>query len=806
MRARGNVRARRGPPPPTDASPVPAGSAPACAASPQIHGNLKPLWSQTLGAGGSVYVATDAANDVIVAGTALGSVTVGGQSFPVEDEATGGFAPFLLKLDPSGQPLWHREFGGEADVLAAALDPMGNLVVSGEVGQFSTSPADLGDGPLARSFFLAKFDPQGKTLWVDSASCSGFGALSLAVDPSGNVAVVGEASDTTCFGAPLADAGVSPESQGGGFVAVFDGSGNTLYAKVLSQSPPGIAGQFDSSGNLLLAGSFSGTLDLGTPLAAPAGGTSAFVAKLDPSGNVLWQLRDGTNASATAIAVGGSGATVAGTFGGTVGVAHTTSAVGPADVFLLGVDGSGAPALEKTFPSAGLSVGALAADPTGGIVTAGPLWAYDDLGDGLLAPPGIAVAKFDASGNIVYSARFAVVPYTGLATGPPSLAVDTGGNVVLGSTGAGDFGTGVLASADPNPLGTTLVVARYAPEAPVLSAPRAECPVPQTDAGLPEGGTILASVVDVQSDMALGPDAVYFTTGSEVMSVPLAGGATQPLAIAQRGAGPLVLDSNTLYWTNSGSFDGSSASGSVVAYDLDGGTVTILAPGQDAPGALTVDGTHVYYVAGGSPSGDGGISSVNLLSIPRAGGAATVVARGLAAKGPVAVAGGVLAFATSGTSTPTPTSAIYIVPVTGGPTTMLATSDHRVSSIAIDGNNVYWLDQSTTRVDSVGADGRVRAVPLAGGAATILADNQAAPNKLALLGSTVFWSTGGSWANVTPAGNAGLWTLPTAGGTPVGLLTGRAAVATFAVDAAHVAWFDLLDSESALLGVFAMGR
>ncbi len=146
------------------------------------------------------------------------------------------------------------------------------------------------------------------------------------------------------------------------------------------------------------------------------------------------------------------------------------------------------------------------------------------------------------------------------------------------------------------------------------------------------------------------------------------------------------------------------------------------------------------------------------------------------------------------------------MPATGGPTTVLATSDHRVASIAVDGTKVYWVDASTSGVDTIGADGRIRSVPRAGGSAAILADNQAAPNKLVLLGSTLFWSTGGTWSNVSPGGDAGLWSLATSGDAPSGLVTGRLGVSTFAVDAAHLAWFDLLDPSSDVQGLFVMSR
>ena len=632
----------------------------------------------------------------------------------------------------------------------------------------------------------------------------------LAVDGLGNVAVVGDAAESSCFsgssGGTLNSSGAS-----GALVTEFDSNGHAKYSTVFADGSPGSVAHFDSSGNLYLAGTFTGSLNLGPTLTAPSpNGSTAFVAKLDPSGHVLWQVADGSYSSATGIASGAAGAFVAGTYWGTIGLAQTSSAQGGADLFLAGLGDGGVPTFEKSVRAAGLLIDALAADPTGGVVAAGRLGAYDDLGNGLLAPPGIAIARFDGSGNVVASASFDVDPYTSLGGQQTTLAVDTTGNVVIGTSffGAGDFGTGVLAGASPDPLSPTIVVARYAPAMADLPSPRAACPVP-SDGGRPEGGSLVAAAVNVYGEsMALGADTAYWTTGTEVMSAALAGGSATPIAITQNGAGPILLDSNTLYWTNAGNtgpLQEPQANGSVVALGLDGGAATTLASNQSAPGALVVDATKVYYVAGGVTDADGGTSPASIFAVPRSGGMPATVITGLTSQGPLAISSGVLAFATS-SGAPGTTSQIATVPVTGGSPTVVATSDHGVTGIAIDATKVYWLDGSTWGTDSVGADGRLLSVPRAGGTPSVLADDQAAPNKLELLASTLFWSTGGSWSNSYAANNAGLWSLPVTSATPTALVAGRSSVATFAVDSAHVAWFDLLDSDSDVLGLFTMHR
>lgn len=810
----------------TDAPPTMGGGdagdgGTACAPSPQIYGNLSPLWSATIGSGYNAEVATDSANDIVVAGSALGSVTIGGQTYALPD-AGGILAPFVFKLDPTGRLVWHREFSGEGNLLAMALDPSGNVYIAGsfDIGGFEPPTLDLGTGVLQGTFFLAKLSPTGSTLWTYSNQPFRIGTgsetanLSITVDSAGDVAVVGDALVPTAFGAGAADAASGPAGDAGvtvggdqGFIAVFDTTGSLTYSKVFGIDTPGSRAQFDSAGNLFVAGQFQQSLDLSSPLTAPLG-TTAFAAKVDPTGQVSWQVADGTYSAATAVATNAAGAVIAGTFAGTIGLANPTSAQGPADVFLTELDENGAQRFQKSIPSAGLSIDALASDPTGGVVATGRLSAYANLGGGLLAPPGVVIAKFDDAGNPVYNARLAVDPYVGVGPAAPTLAVDTGGNVVLAGAfyGAADLGTGVLPSADPSsPLDPTLFVARYAPAAPQLPAPRAACPLPPSDAGLPAGGSLVAvgGSPGLVSDVALTPSTVYWTTGTEVMSVPFDGGsAAAPVAIAQINATALLFRSGSLYWTNRG---GPVGTGSIVSLPLDGGAIATLAAGQDAPGAIAIDDSGVYVVVGGSSLGDGGVSTVAVLSIPQTGGTPATVVSGLGSPGPVAVHNGVVAFVSSAASDAGGTvSQISTVPTDGGAPTVLATSSHRVASIALDGTNVYWVDSSTTGSDTVAADGRIQSVPLVGGSAAILADNQAAPGKMVLLGSTLYWAAGGTSADVLLSGNGGLYSLPVTGGTPVGLVTNRLSVGPFDVTGTQLAWFDLLNPETAVSGLFVM--
>ncbi len=121
----------------------------------------------------------------------------------------------------------------------------------------------------------------------------------------------------------------------------------------------------------------------------------------------------------------------------------------------------------------------------------------------------------------------------------------------------------------------------------------------------------------------------------------------------------------------------------------------------------------------------------------------------------LAVHDGVVVLAADANSPTTATSAIIRYTAAAG-VSVLATTDHAVSSIAFDDTTVYWTDASTVGVDFSQTDGRLRSVPLAGGAASILLDNLPGPGNLVLLGSTLFFATEGTFSDVIANDNAAI--------------------------------------------------
>ncbi|MBL0096296.1 MAG: hypothetical protein IPP46_07150 [Bacteroidetes bacterium] len=134
-------------------------------------------------------------------------------------------------------------------------------------------------------------------------------------DGSGNIYVTGR-FDGTCDFDPGAGT-VNKTSAGSSdiYIAKYSSAGNLIWA--ISTGGTGLDRGYcldvDATGNIYLAGTFAGTVDLdpgpGTSTHISAGGTDMFVAKYDSSGNFVWSKAFGllNTEYAEAIALDGNG-------------------------------------------------------------------------------------------------------------------------------------------------------------------------------------------------------------------------------------------------------------------------------------------------------------------------------------------------------------------------------------------------------------------------------------------------------------------------------------------------------------------
>ncbi len=751
-----------------------------CLPSPTITGDLDPQWSFALGEGSIFRVRLDAHGNLLMAGFATGTLNTTTHLYETFLGPTiGAGASFLMALDPSGKMLWQRVldvgWGGAHDF---ALDGAGNIYLVGT--QSASGQTDLGDGPISGVVLLAKLDPRGKTIWSHGLedfldpSVDEVSPLAVTVDSTGQIAVAG-------YSYPNPSISQLPWS---GFLAFYDQSGTYLgnLSAGTDAYPESVA--FDGAGNLVVAGSFGGTLAWG-PLTAST--FDAFVTKFDQAHNVVWSfdLADDVQTS-IALAVQGTTSYVVGPFGGSLTVGGATFvSQGVLDSYIATVD-DGPPAstgLLARYAGASNSVNALAPDGSGGLWALASDAPVVDFGTGLNPSGDTVVLHLDQSGHTVTSGAF---PINGSLRG--SLAADAAGNVYLAGafTQSLDLGGGVLVGPTSS---DEIFVAKYS-HAPAALSTRS-CPPPV--------GGLLASnewATPYPSMMALAGQSLAFSTGTETMTLPLVGGTPAVLATAQKYTAALAVQGGTIFWANEGSLGyGPPNGGSIVSVPVSGGTPKVLASGQSSPFAIAVDDQNVYWMTsarsapttqsgatGGGASGSAGTpppQNASVWAIPIGGGTPLAIAGPYAYAGSLAAAGGAVVFAAG--ASPQAMQIMKVSP-TGGDAAPIATPDQLVTSMAVDQGGVYWI----------GGDQKVWRTTLDGATSSSLTNPQPASFGLSAVAGTLYWCNAGinsrTGSGSTSANVAGVWSMPETGGNATAIASGLPGITRCAFDAAHLAW------------------
>ncbi len=214
---------------------------------------------------------------------------------------------FLARYDRDGSLVWARRAGGSGTDFgqAVATFPDGTFVVAGRFESKATfGPGESGAVVLAsagkRDAFVARYSPDGQLLW--SRRCGGSGldyAYDVAALGDGSCVVTGYFEKQATF-SKQREPGLKSAGGRDVFVARYDTAGDVVWAKSAGgpadDTARGIAALPD--GSCVFTGRFGASAVFGkgekkeTTL-DDAGRNDAFVARLDPSGALLWARRAG---------------------------------------------------------------------------------------------------------------------------------------------------------------------------------------------------------------------------------------------------------------------------------------------------------------------------------------------------------------------------------------------------------------------------------------------------------------------------------------------------------------------------------
>jgi hypothetical protein len=285
-------------------------------------------------------VAVDGSGDVFVVGTTRSVTTFelknpGGGAYYYGSHKGGTYDGFIAKFLGSNLSLaWSTYFGGNGSdwAISVAVDGSGNVFMVGQTSSTSNFPLANGGAYYVGTYnggtydaFIAKFSGNNLSLvWSTYFGGNGYDeAVSVAVDGSGDVFVVGSTSSTSNF--PLANGGAYyVGTYNGGtydaFIAKFLGSNlslawSTYFGGPNSDQATSVA--VNGSGDVFVGGVTASSSDF--PLASggayydnsyDGGGSDAFIAKFSGSNlSLAWSTYFGGNGQENdiSVAVDGSG-------------------------------------------------------------------------------------------------------------------------------------------------------------------------------------------------------------------------------------------------------------------------------------------------------------------------------------------------------------------------------------------------------------------------------------------------------------------------------------------------------------------
>ncbi|MFT3769337.1 MAG: MopE-related protein [Minicystis sp.] len=455
-------------------------------------------------------------------GACVGQVTPVAESCntPTDDNCDGQVN------ESCGQCLFSKALGGVIDDegLAITADASGNVIV----GAYINGTVDFGCGPLTTTATLdgaaiAKLSSSGTCLWNKAAGDGSAHTQGVATDAAGNVYVVGYLQGTLDWGCGVmtSTGGNNPDA----FVAKLNGStGACIWSKSYGDAniQYGNSIAVDSAGNVLVAGFFLGSINLGGGALTSAGANDVFVAKLDAGGNHVWSKRygDANNQALRGLKVdGANNVLVVGQFAGTINFGGTTlTSAGLNDAFVAKLDTNGNHVWSKRYGDASDQLGiGITTDAANNVIAVGSFGGTINFGGSTFTSLGgndAWLVKLDAAGNHLWSKGLGG-PNTqqGIAVG-----VDAGGYIVATGQlqGSADFGGGTLTSAG----NADVWLARYDPSGNHLWSKRygdaaTQAPIAVTHD--PSGNILLAGLLMGPTDFGCGPvqggggEDVFFT-------------------------------------------------------------------------------------------------------------------------------------------------------------------------------------------------------------------------------------------------------------------------------------------------------
>ncbi len=239
--------------------------------------------------------------EMVIVGYLGGTIDFGGGVLT----SAGSSDTFIAKFSPTGAYQWSHIAGNSlAQIATAVTATPTDIVMTGYfAGQIDFGATSTLTTAGLNDIFLVDFDPSGNDIWAKRfGDGSDQFAYAIATDANGNIALTGSFAGVIDFGCgPMTSAGGNDA-----FLVSFASNGNCNWSKRFGDGAEqiGYGVSFDVDGNVIVVGSFAGSVNFTGNVLTSGGGFDVFVAKFDQGGNPLWSKRAGDASDQTAYCVG----------------------------------------------------------------------------------------------------------------------------------------------------------------------------------------------------------------------------------------------------------------------------------------------------------------------------------------------------------------------------------------------------------------------------------------------------------------------------------------------------------------------
>jgi hypothetical protein len=253
-------------------------------------------------------LATDSENNIIIGGSMYGTTDMNPTEFLKILNQIGQQDAFIEKFDKDGNVLWGLNFGGALydGINKIITDAYDNIYAVGYYrGNVDLNP-DMVDQDLVTlhglyDMFIVKYNKEGEYIWGHGiGGLKEDGIFSIALDIMGNIYVTGHFNGTVDFdGTPAGVMEISSSfDSDDGFLAKYNSDGEISWVFRIGGSDGDFSKEVavDNDGNIIVTGTFEGTINFGDGFINAADGTNpgwpkegdAFIAKYNNGGDLIW--------------------------------------------------------------------------------------------------------------------------------------------------------------------------------------------------------------------------------------------------------------------------------------------------------------------------------------------------------------------------------------------------------------------------------------------------------------------------------------------------------------------------------------